>query len=265
MKDYGSVILKHRKVNNLTQKELAEKLFVTPQAISKWEKNLSEPDLDTIRKLADLFNISIDDFFNESKEIVEEIVEETKCLWCNESFLSKDLSKNKSYPICLSCEKENEESKKQIEIYSKDALKKGLKIKNASFKSLIIWSVVLFVGTLGITLWAFFSNSINQDMLIGGLVFSVLFPLFVVQLFRDGPIQDIFSYFATISVRMPGIIFSLSIDGLVFLIVVKLLFGIITMLISALMMFIGFIICLTISPFTFIYMLIKYKKGEELI
>lgn len=49
-----------RKNNQMTQDDLAEKLFVTRQAISKWESGDSTPDLTNLIKLTDIFNVSMD-------------------------------------------------------------------------------------------------------------------------------------------------------------------------------------------------------------
>lgn len=49
-----------RKLNNISQKELATKLFVTPQAVSKWERGESTPNPDALIKMADIFGVSID-------------------------------------------------------------------------------------------------------------------------------------------------------------------------------------------------------------
>lgn len=64
MKNYGQVIAKLRKKHGLTQEQLGKKLNVTYQAISKWENNLSEPDLATIEKIVEIFNIDIGEFFS---------------------------------------------------------------------------------------------------------------------------------------------------------------------------------------------------------
>lgn len=56
----------HRRRINLTQSALADKLFVTSQTISKWEKGLSYPTLDNLISLSELFNISIDALVKES-------------------------------------------------------------------------------------------------------------------------------------------------------------------------------------------------------
>ncbi|MBR3991232.1 MAG: helix-turn-helix transcriptional regulator, partial [Clostridia bacterium] len=48
----------------MTQDLLAEKMNVTAQAVSKWERDLSYPDVDTIKRLAFLFGCSIDTLVN---------------------------------------------------------------------------------------------------------------------------------------------------------------------------------------------------------
>lgn len=53
-----------RKLNQLTQEELAEKVGVTRQAVAKWESGESEPSLDKCKLLAEAFNVSIDDLAN---------------------------------------------------------------------------------------------------------------------------------------------------------------------------------------------------------
>lgn len=59
-------IYKYRKENGVTQAELAEYLGVSPQAISKWEQEVSVPDIYLIPKIALFFNISIDTLFGTS-------------------------------------------------------------------------------------------------------------------------------------------------------------------------------------------------------
>ncbi len=46
----GKNIKRLRERNHMTQEELAEKLFVTRQAISKWENGKTEPDIETLQK-----------------------------------------------------------------------------------------------------------------------------------------------------------------------------------------------------------------------
>ena len=56
---YDDFIIKKRK--RMTQLELAEKMRVTDKAVSKWERDLSFPDINSIPKLAEIFEVSVDD------------------------------------------------------------------------------------------------------------------------------------------------------------------------------------------------------------
>lgn len=68
MNDFGKIIKEIRKNNNLTQKELADKLFVTYQAVSKWENNKSLPDIAILQKISELYNIDLNNLTNTNKK-----------------------------------------------------------------------------------------------------------------------------------------------------------------------------------------------------
>ena len=57
----GKFIKKLRKDNNLTQDELAKKLGVTYQAVSKWENGKSIPDIAILKTISELFEVNIDE------------------------------------------------------------------------------------------------------------------------------------------------------------------------------------------------------------
>ena len=56
----GNKIKTLRKEHNLTQENLAEMLGVSYQAISRWENNITSPDISTLPILANIFNVTID-------------------------------------------------------------------------------------------------------------------------------------------------------------------------------------------------------------
>ena len=66
---YGEKLIQLRKNANMTQADLGERLGVTAQAVSKWEHDVSEPDLGTLRKISAIFGISVDDFLDADKEV----------------------------------------------------------------------------------------------------------------------------------------------------------------------------------------------------
>ena len=59
--DLGKKILELRKKENLSQEQLAEKMNVTRQTISKWELNETTPDIKQAKELSRLFKISLDE------------------------------------------------------------------------------------------------------------------------------------------------------------------------------------------------------------
>ncbi len=64
----GLKIAYYRKLNGLTQEELAEKAGVSTQAVSKWEQQISCPDIMLLPTLANIFRITIDELFGMSLE-----------------------------------------------------------------------------------------------------------------------------------------------------------------------------------------------------
>lgn len=62
----GKRIAQHRKRIGLTQEALAEKLGITAQAVSKWENDLSCPDIATLPQLADIFGITTDELLGKA-------------------------------------------------------------------------------------------------------------------------------------------------------------------------------------------------------
>lgn len=60
-KKIGLFLSNERKKSKLTQKQLAEKLNISFQAVSRWEKGLSAPSLDILNNLSQIFNVSIDE------------------------------------------------------------------------------------------------------------------------------------------------------------------------------------------------------------
>lgn len=61
----GETIVTLRKKQNLSQQELADRLHVVRQTISKWEKNLSVPDADALVRLADALDVTVPQLLGE--------------------------------------------------------------------------------------------------------------------------------------------------------------------------------------------------------
>lgn len=64
----GKNIARLRKEAGMTQEELAEKLSVTRQAVSGWERERTEPDLDMVQKAAEVFGVPAEELIYGVKE-----------------------------------------------------------------------------------------------------------------------------------------------------------------------------------------------------
>ena len=64
----GQFIKKIREENKLTQKELADKLGVTFQAVSKWENGKNVPDISILKEMSKMFNVDIDEILDGEKK-----------------------------------------------------------------------------------------------------------------------------------------------------------------------------------------------------
>ena len=67
VKILGNRIANARKAQNMSQAQLAGLLFISPQAVGKWERGESIPDFMTINQLADIFAMGLD-YFSDSTQ-----------------------------------------------------------------------------------------------------------------------------------------------------------------------------------------------------
>lgn len=135
------IILGLRKQNNLTQNELAEKAYVTRQAVSKWESGEAIPNTETLKILSKLFDVSINTLLGSPKNLICQccgmplddslISKETDgsfneeyCKWCytDGNFIYKDIDELINF---LSEHMSNENwSKEQAKAYFKEQIPK---------------------------------------------------------------------------------------------------------------------------------------------
>ena len=69
----SKMLKEKRSEYELTQEQLSEKIFVSRKTISNWETGKTTPDIDSLIRLADLFNLSLDNLLLEGSDIVENI------------------------------------------------------------------------------------------------------------------------------------------------------------------------------------------------
>lgn len=79
--ELGNKILQLRKQHNLSQEQLAEKMNVTRQTISKWELGETSPDIRQAKELSKIFNVSLDELVdNQIKDVLVVKIDNTEKL-----------------------------------------------------------------------------------------------------------------------------------------------------------------------------------------
>lgn len=94
----GKFIAECRKEKGLTQEGLAKKLNITKNAVSKWERGLSFPDVSLFKKICAELNISLEELINGEKDNSDNAKEKAMVLALNE----KDKVKKKSFTVLIS-------------------------------------------------------------------------------------------------------------------------------------------------------------------
>ncbi len=74
--ELNAQIKKYRRLLNLSQEELAEKVYVTRQTISNWENEKCCPDIHSLLLLSSLFNVSLDQLIKGDVDTMKEIINE---------------------------------------------------------------------------------------------------------------------------------------------------------------------------------------------
>ena len=316
--EIGSNLKKLRTSKGMTQKDLADSLNVSSQAVSRWENNEVEPDISTLSKLSSIFEVPVDAIINgnfEKKETASEDVvaaasvataiskaAETKSEEVvgvgstpsnNVVASSSNNDPNKVIGTCTGCGKvlhkadkyyvdsrPSSTSKHRGHTYhhagytryycsecevlrQKGKLNSKTGARNPKFgKKRMVFGLIFGIATL-VTLMIVFLSVTNMPtaaaiflpILLGYGVFAEIYCIFT-----DCYIFEVFGEIATWSVKFPGIIFSFSLDGLAFLIVMKVLFAILGVFIGIAVFLLAISISMLCSIFTF-----PFVVGREAI
>lgn len=256
----GKVIAANRRRLGLTQAELGAMLNVTAQAVSKWENGNAEPDFATLQRLTEIFGISAEEFFGNKTKEPERAPSEREtpapaepppkiiigyCDACN-----KAIAQNEPYHVyhaaggrgqrivCGACYEREEASRRQ------DAYEDERKTFRRSMTvSILIAALVLIIGV------AMAIAEKDPVYLVSIAIAAALF-MFVSQCFWTSYALGLLLFFCR-SFRLPGLIFTLDLDGIVWFITVKLLFGILTALLSALLFGVGLLVSMAVGAVTF--------------
>lgn len=151
MTSLESLFLELRKTKGLTQKELAEKLYISDKAVSKWERGLSMPDIALLIPLSKIFDVTTTELLRGKR------LEKSKEI----PFAEVETLVNKT--ILLSKEEADEHGKKTRQILFFSAL-------------IIVFFELVFMSFQGYTVDDFLDNLLTTELLM--LFFGTYFTFF---------------------------------------------------------------------------------------
>ena len=73
-KKFGELIIRLRQTRNMKQKELADAMNVSTTAVSKWERGINYPDVESMEQLAEIFHLTIAELF-EPEETLQKLLQ----------------------------------------------------------------------------------------------------------------------------------------------------------------------------------------------
>lgn len=85
--EIGNKLKKSRLESKLTQENVAEEIQVSRQTISNWENEKSYPDIISVIKLSDLYNVSLDELLKGDSEMIKHLEESTNIVSSNKKLL----------------------------------------------------------------------------------------------------------------------------------------------------------------------------------
>lgn len=265
----GAKLKELRNNKQLTQKELAEQLNVSAQAVSRWENDEVEPSLETLGRIATIFEISVDELFGkapveaptpapapaptpvtapreESLPVLGVCEDCRKPLYHRQDIKQVRHTDAPATVLCISCH-----AKRQVRSHT---LKREelLEDRNHAF----VWGAIAGVAALIVSLLVCLAGTEKRPQLIAPLALSsvLLFTFLFCVIVNNNFVGEMWSAVASWGcVKMPSVIFSLDFDGLLFLIGAKILFGIIGFICAAagfvLATILGFICSIFVFPF----------------
>lgn len=174
--NYGEKIAELRKKHGMTQAELGDALNVTYQAVSKWERGESQPDFETMSKIAKLFNVPLGHFAggeNETQIYAQYAYAEAPahkalmgtCTACGKVVYEGEECVTAPRLVCGSClerERQNDIARRQAEEANRER-QKHVRIAHAKGKNFDVKMIIAVIVALAFyalfTVLCFTSNS----------------------------------------------------------------------------------------------------------
>ena len=298
----GQKLKQLRSKKGLTQKDLADQLHVSFQTVSKWENDENEPDISTLRELSKLYDCSVDYLISEDedneKPKEEPKPEPASVVSAVEQITKTIIIHQKELHVCRGCGKDIPEDELHVEhltrtervgrtsrtvpngeaYYHKacwaevvkrreEERKKNEAIRVSHAKKMSFgWGIAGGVLALIIALVSMLFGAkdvihpavaVLLSILASYLIFSMIYCILT-----GSYIGGVFVWCASLSVKFPGLVFSWDIEGVVWVITMKITFAILGFLIG--LFALGFAIAFSsaLSGISFPFILLHNNSND---
>lgn len=287
----GQKLSAYRKMAGMTQQQLGEQLNISAQAVSKWENDQAEPDLATVRALADIYKVSVDTLLssdaipsmpieenaptqeNEKVEKTQIVMPVGYCKTCGIAVTEDNLGTKTPVILCKKCNRAQKLAEEKAAVAAKhaaemkDAKERATRdVSRHTIKKRFIWSTV--VASLVAVLWLVGGISVmvsefSVTALLVTLIGTYIVFAFVSCLFYDCFVQEVVVDWFDKSFQAPGLIFTFDLDGCLWLIGMKILFWAIGLVFGIVAGAIGIAIGLVCAPFVFPFVMKTLHKDYQ--
>ena len=166
--EFNEKLQELRKSRSLTQEELAEALFVSRTAISKWEQGRGYPSLDSLKEISRFFSVSIDDLIC-SEEIISVAMDEKKeCMDKYISLICNMLDIFLVLLLLLPVFGNGADNPASVSLFAITGLSKWIKTVFA-----VLIGITVLNGICGVVISHFDKSVWNRHRLVTGMVLSV--------------------------------------------------------------------------------------------
>ena len=265
----GEKLKSLRNEKKMTQKDLAEQLNVSAQAVSRWENDDVEPSLETLGQLATIFNVSVDELFGKeppekrqaAPEAVAPAADAEQTAAAVRAEVQKVMTEQRPVlAVCEDCNKPLYDGKDIVrEKHQMQAHQFSLDELQEERRRAWIWSTVAAIALFVISLFVALGPGEKHPLyILVGLGCALALFAFLSCCFLDNTfVGEMWCSIAHWGfVDMPGIIFGLDFDGIVFLIATKILFAILGFLLATASVIFATVVGLVVGVFAFPFALV---------
>ena len=166
--EFNEKLQELRKARSLTQEELAEALYVSRTAISKWEQGRGYPSLDSLKEISRFFSVSIDDLICSEEIISAAAVEKKYCMDKYIFLICNMLDIFLALLLFLPVFGNGTEYPASVSLYAITGLNTWIKIVFA-----VLIGVAVLNGICGVIISHFDKPVWNRHRLLTGMVLSI--------------------------------------------------------------------------------------------